>query len=141
MAAFETTRIVRLAHTDAARRLYFARQLDLVHEAYEDWLSAEGLPIRTLIDDPAGGLPIVHIESDYKGQVFTGDALVIELTVLERSARSFTLGYSLRCEGREVGTAKTVHVAVDGSTGRSGPLPPALTAILDRHLPVSAPST
>jgi 1,4-dihydroxy-2-naphthoyl-CoA hydrolase len=131
--AYETLITVRLGHTDAARRLYFARQLDLVHEAFEDWLAAEGLPIRTLVDDPTGGLPIVHAEADYTGQVFTGDPLTVRLTVAKRSSRSFTLAYALSVDGREVGRASTVHVAVDGSTGRSRDLPDALIAILDRH--------
>ena len=132
--AFETTRIIRLGHTDAARRLYFARQLDLVHEAYEDWLAQEGCPLRGLVESEGGGVPIVHAECDYTGQVFTGDAVTIGLSVEACSARSFTLAYVLHCEGRQVGAAKTVHVAIDASTGRSGPLPAALAAIVRRHL-------
>ena len=129
---FETTRIVRLGHTDAARRLYFARQFDLVHEAYEDWLASEGLPIRSLVENPGGGVPIVHAESDYTGQVFAGDALVIRIELVKRGSRSFTLGYTLRVGERQVGTAQTVHVSVDGTTGKSSPLPEALTTILTR---------
>ena len=133
-SAFETTRIIRLGHTDAARRLYFARQLDLVHEAYEDWLEHEGLSIRMLIDDRSGGVPIVHAESSYTGQVFAGDEVVIRLTVEARSTRSFTLGYTLSRGETQVGTAKTVHVSVDAATGKSCPLPEDLTRVLERQL-------
>ena len=132
--AFETTRTIRLGHTDAARRLYFARQFDLVHEAYEDWLHAEGLSIRALVEDPNGGVPIVRAESDFKGQLFAGDVVTIELAVIERSERSFSLGYRLLRADRVVGEAKTIHVSVDGSTGKSGPLPETLKQVLDRHL-------
>ena len=130
---FETTLTVRLGHTDAARRLYFARQFDLVHAAYEDWLAHAGLSIRDLVHDESGGLPIVHAESDYMGQVFVGDDVVIAVTVDHVGTRSFTLAYALSVGGKLVGKAKTVHVAIDGSTGRSGPLPDALTQALKTH--------
>lgn len=130
--AFESTHTIRLGHTDAARRLYFARQFDLVHAAYEDWLAHEGLSIRTLVEDPAVGLPIAHAESDFQGQLFVGDVVTIEVQVVARSTRSFTMGYTLRSKGRQVGTAKTVHVAV-GAKG-SQALPEAVGAVLDRHL-------
>lgn len=135
---FETTRTVRLGHTDAARRLYFARQLDLVHEAYEAWLLHEGVDFRALVEDPSGGLPIVHVESSYTGQLFVGDELTIRVAVEARSTRSFTLAYTLTAGGRQVGTAKTVHVAVDGSTGKSTALPEAISRLLPPEPPAPA---
>lgn len=135
--AFETACTIRLAHTDAAGRLYFARQLELVHEAYENWLAHEGLPIRSLLDDTSGGLPIVQAECTYTGQLFVGDAVTIRLSVEAVSTRSFTLGYELHRGETQVGTAKTVHVAVDVATGKSRALSEDLTGILRRHLPES----
>ncbi len=131
---FETTRTIRLGHTDAAHRMYFARQFDLVHEAYEDWLASEGLPIRHLLEESAFGLPIVRAESEYTGSLFAGDRVTIALTVEGRSERSFTLSYALRTNDRPVGTARTVHVAVDRTTGRSCPITGPLSEILARHL-------
>ncbi len=133
--AFETTCTIRLGHTDAAGRLFFARQLDLVHEVYEDWLAHEGIPIRRLIEDPTGGLPIVHAESSYTGQLFAGDVLTVRLSVEACSTRSFTLSYALICGERPVGTAKTVHVAVDAATGKSRALSDDLARVLRAHLP------
>ena len=133
-STFETTLIIRLGHTDAARRLYFARQFDLVHEAYEDWLEQAGLPLRGLLEEGAFGVPIVRAESDYSGSLFAGDRVTISVTVEARSARSFTLSYVLRTADRQVGTARTVHVAVDPKTGRSCPLTGPLSDLLDRHL-------
>jgi 1,4-dihydroxy-2-naphthoyl-CoA hydrolase len=132
--AFETTRVVRLGHTDAARRMYFARQFDLIHEAYEDWLASEGVGIRALVENPGGGVPIVHAACDYTGQVFAGDELTIRLTVAKRSSRSFTLAYTLHRGEEPVGKATTVHVAVDASTGKAGALPEPLSQALARHL-------
>lgn len=133
--AFETMYTIRLGHTDAAGRLYFARQFDLVHEAYEDWLAHEGIPIRSLVEDASGGLPIVQAECAYTGQLFVGDAVTIALSVRTCSARSFTLGYVLHRGETQVGTASTVHVAVDARSGRSRALPDALAQILKRYLP------
>jgi acyl-CoA thioesterase FadM len=127
---FETTRTIRLGHTDAARRLYFARQLELVHEAYEAWLIHEGVDFRALVEDPEGGLPIVHAESRYTGQVFVGDPVTIGITVEARSARSFTLAYTLESGGRQVGSARTVHVALDARTGKSTALPEVMSRLL-----------
>jgi len=131
---FETTRTIRLGHTDAARRMFFARQFDLVHEAYEDWLEAHGLPIRSLLEEGDFGLPIVRAESDYSGSLFAGDRVCIAVSVEGRSERSFTLSYVLRSGDRQVGTAKTVHVAVDRTTGRSCPISGALADILSQQL-------
>ncbi|HCH62811.1 MAG: hypothetical protein CL927_20660 [Deltaproteobacteria bacterium] len=131
---FETTRTIRLGHTDAARRMFFARQFDLIHEAYEDWLEANGLPIRTLLEDSDFGLPIVRAESDYRGSLFAGDRVCITITVEGRTERSFTLSYVLRSGDRQVGTAKTVHVAVDRASGRSCPISGTLADILSRQL-------
>lgn len=133
--AFETSCTIRLGHTDAAGRLYFARQLDLVHEAYEDWLAHEGIPLRTLVEDPSGGLPIVHAEASYAGQLFVGDRITIRVSVDACSTRSFTLAYALVRGDVDVGTAKTVHVSVDATTGRSRALPDALARLLLSHLP------
>ena len=131
---FETTCTIRMGHTDAAHRMYFARQFDLVHEAYEDWLEQEGLPIRHLLENGDFGVPIVRAESEYSASLFAGDRVTIALTVEARSERSFTLSYVLRTETRQVGTARTVHVAVDRSTGRSCPITGPLSEILQRHL-------
>jgi len=136
--AFETTSTIRLGHTDAAQRLFFARQLDLVHEAYEDWLSHEGLSIRALVEDPTGGLPIVEAHCRYTSPLFVGDVVTIRISVEACSGRSFTLAYALHCGERPVGTARTVHVAVDAATGRSRALSDELTRVLRRYLPDDA---
>lgn len=127
---FETTATIRLGHTDAARRMYFARQFDLVHEAYEDWLAHVGLSIFDLVHNDTGGVPIVHAEADYTGQLFAGDVVTIGLVVEAVSTRSFTLAYTLTKGERQVGTAKTVHVYIDGKAGKAAPLPEALSQAL-----------
>jgi len=69
-------------------------------------------------------LPIVHAESDYKIPLFVGDVLEIQVSIAKLGNTSFTLSYNL-LNAKEVlvGTAQTVHVAIDKKTQKKIPLP------------------
>lgn len=117
---------VRLRHTDAAGVLFFAEQLALCHEAYEAYLDQVGLSLGPLLRGGQFGLPIVHAAIDLTAPLFVSDPLRIELRATRVGTSSFTLTYRLRRHDEVVGTAETVHVAIDGQSRQKMPLPDAV---------------
>ena len=128
--------IVRMADTDAAGVIYFARQLELAHYAFEMFLEEAGLGVGHMLAEKDYRIPIVHAESDYHAPLRVGDRLSICLTALRIGDTSFTLDFRLRDrQGREVGAVKTIHVAVSRSTWTKRPIPAELRAALQRLTP------
>lgn len=130
----ETT--VCMADTDAAVVIYFARQLELAHRAFEKFLDEAGLGIGHMLAEKDYRIPIAHAESDYRAPLRVGDKLTICLTAQRIGDTSFTLDFRLRDKtSREVGAVKTVHVAVSSDTWKKRPLPAELRAALNRLVP------
>jgi 1,4-dihydroxy-2-naphthoyl-CoA hydrolase len=129
MHSFKT--VIRLQHTDAAGVVFFARYFELAHLAYEDLLDAIGQSLPPELGREALILPIVHAESDYRAALRLGDVLHIDVAVEAVRSRSFSLAYVFRTtDGIEAATLRTVHVAVDTTTGTSAALPEALADAL-----------
>ena len=134
MHRFET--IIRLQHTDAAGVVFFARFFELAHLAFEDLLDALGNPLPQDLAGAALILPIIHAQSDYRAALRMGDHLRIDVTVDVVRSRSFTLGYVFtksddsNPEGREVAQLRTVHAAVDTTSGKATALPETLARAL-----------
>lgn len=129
MHVFE--RRIRLQHTDGAGVVFFARYFELAHEAYEEMLDAIGQSFPPDLGREPILYPIVHAESDYRAMLRLGDTLRIEVEVAEVKSRSFALTYRfVNPAGEEAAALKTVHVAVDKTTGRSTRLPDALADAL-----------
>ena len=124
---------IRLHHTDAAGLLFFANQLVLVHDAYEEFLIKLGFNYEDHLHKSVYLFPIVHVESDYKKSLFVGDKITIGVKVAGLGVTSFSLEYKIcNKKGEVVGTAKTVHVAVNRKTKKKTTLPKAFRAVLER---------
>jgi len=124
---------ITLQDTDAAGVLFFANQFSIVHRAYEDYMSKIGFPIHSFINnnDLDIILPIVHASSDFQLPIFLGDVLSIELNIDKASQTSFEIAYNLKNQNdKTVGSAKTVHVAVNNQTKMKSNLPEKLLKIL-----------
>jgi len=116
-------RTIRLGDTDASGLIYFAALLRIAHEAFEDFLESQGHHVGELIGQTDFLLPIVHAEADYKGGIFAGDQLSIELSCEKIGTTSIVNGYRvLKKDGTVAATAKTVHVAIDQRTRQKTPL-------------------
>lgn len=123
---------IKLHETDAAGLLFFSNQFKLVHDAYEGLLEGCGFPFAELIRDKDFFLPIVHSEADYKSPLFVGDLIEIQVTVANVGKTSFILTYNLlNASQKQIGTAQTVHVAIDKTSRKKIPLPPALRSKLE----------
>ena len=124
---------IQLHDTDAAGIIFFANQLKIAHDAYEDLLEKSGLSFQTILKKTGFFLPIVHAESDYKVPLFTGDKIVVTVKVKHIGNTSCSFDYMLKRGKTLVGTAKTVHVAIDQKTRKKIPLPSILRSILSKH--------
>jgi 1,4-dihydroxy-2-naphthoyl-CoA hydrolase len=89
---FAYSRTIRLADTDAAGVVYFARTLSLCHEAYEEALSNAGIPLGELLGGAGIVVPIARSEAEYLRPLRPGDKIRISVTPEPRhgSARSMS---------------------------------------------------
>ncbi len=134
MATLIHKRRVALADTDAAGLLYFVSQLQYVHEAYELLLAKLGLPVQQIIAQESFLLPLVHLESDYHARLEVDDLIEVHTAVEKIGNSSFILTHQLLKDGSElVGSARTVHVALDKKKREKMALPDKLRIGLE-HL-------
>ena len=129
---FSCKRVIHLQDTDATGVLYFAQQLRLALEVFEDFLQEQGQPLSSLISEKEYLMPIVHAEADYFSPLLVGDTLFIELSLEKLGTSSFTLGYRYfdEKEGKEKGKASIVHVTTSKKTWKSMPIPKELAECL-----------
>ncbi|HVS54505.1 MAG TPA: thioesterase family protein [Opitutaceae bacterium] len=128
---FSYQRTVRLADTDAAGVVYFARVLSLCHEAYEEALAAAGLDLNDLLG--AGGIvvPIAKSEAEYLRPLRTGDKLRIVVTPDTHSEKTFSLRFEvvkLGAPEKLAARVRTEHVCTSPAKRERAPLPPKLLA-------------
>ena len=76
---FNYLRRVYLSDTDAAGVVYFAKGLEICHEAYEESLAEAGISLKQMIRLGETALPIVHAEIDFIRPLFCGDQIQISL--------------------------------------------------------------
>lgn len=120
---FETARTVRLADTDAAGVVYFARTLEWCHDAYEAWLESVDLSLGRLLPASELVLPIVHAEVTHDAPLVLGDELTV-VVARERVGRtSYTLAFLVKHAGRIAARASTTHVCIDRSSREPTEIP------------------
>jgi len=94
--SFTYERTIRLADTDAAGVVFFARTLALCHEAYEAALSAAGSPVADFLGRESDTLiPIAKASAEYLRPLFCGDLVRITLRPTRLSEDSFAIDYEL----------------------------------------------
>jgi 1,4-dihydroxy-2-naphthoyl-CoA hydrolase len=131
---FHAKNKVRMHDTDMAGRLYFARQFRFAHDALEDLVESEGLDFHKVFHEEKFVFVIVHCEADYFQQLRVGDQLDVRLSCEHIGQTSFILLYEIfRSDKELIGTVKTVHVALDSSTGAKIPLPSKLRSLLEKY--------
>ena len=122
-------RTVYLADTDAAGVVYFARAMEMCHEAYEEWLTSIGISLQQLLEEKKLALPIVHGEIDFFRPIFCGDKLQIKLQSKPVNETEFTITYKiyrLNAGEKPIVTATTNHVCINPLSRTRIPLPPAI---------------
>jgi len=133
---FTHTHTVRLRDTDAAGVLFFSRQLELAHDAYEAWLLAYGPGIAQVVGGRSYVLYIVHADVDLTAPLKLGDRVRVQVEVEQEGSRAYTLAYTFFKEDAqaaapiEAGAARTVHVSVDRASRHAIPLPDEIRDML-----------
>lgn len=122
---------IKLSDTDCAGVMFFARQFEIMHAAYEDFLENSGLPLSEIISNGHIALPIVHAEATFTKPVKLGTLIRVSLQCVSTSTSSFTIGYVLSVNKTQVGNGTTTHVAISQSTNEKLALPPAIMKLLD----------
>ena len=124
-------RTVRLADTDAAGVVFFARTLAICHEAYEASLAAAGLDLNDFLGATGIIVPISRSEADYKRPLRPGDKLRVSVTPELLSSNSFALRFEITKLGpsaKLAATVRTEHVCTAPAKRERAPLPAALLA-------------
>lgn len=124
-------RTVRLADTDAAGVVFFARTLMLCHEAYEESLSAAGIGLPQLLGAADLIVPIAKSEAEYLRPLRCGDKVAISVKPVLLSANSFAVTFEITRLGPPAKLAarvRTEHVVTSLAKRERIPLSPALAA-------------
>ena len=90
---FRTLIPVRFGEVDFAQVVYFPRFLHYFHCAFEEFWESQGLPIRQMIEEEGVGLPVVHLEVDFRRPLRCGDRLEVGIVLRELGERSAKLVY------------------------------------------------
>ncbi len=124
-------RTVRLADTDAAGVVFFARTLAICHEAYEASLAAAGLQLTDFLGATGIVVPISRSEADYKRPLRPGDRIRVSVAPVLLSVNSFALRFEITKLGpptKLAASVRTEHVCTAPAKRERIPLPPALLA-------------
>lgn len=131
---FSYSRRVYLNDTDAAGVVYFAKGLEICHQAYEESLAAAEVSLKQMLREKTIALPIVRAEIDFMRPLVCGDELQIDLSASLISNDEFAIAYQI-CHAdnlsRVLVKAKTTHVCIDPQTRTRTDLPSTILEWLD----------
>jgi 4-hydroxybenzoyl-CoA thioesterase len=83
---------IRFAHCDPAGIIFFPQYLVLFNGLVEDWFNrALGVPYADMVAQDRTGLPIVHLECDFRAITRMGETVDLGLRVARLGHRSLTL--------------------------------------------------
>ena len=133
MIAYE--RPIRFDEVDPAGIVFFARYANFAHEAVENFFGGLEGGYPGLIHARRVGLPIVHLEADFRAPLRYGDSLRIETTCPKLGTTSATLSHTMKNAKTGAICAVVTHVVVtvDLDSFRSCPMPSDVRAQLEAH--------
>lgn len=122
MAKQEYETKVRMHHTDSAGVVFYANLFVMAHDCYESWLE-QYISLSDVLQRDIQ-IPIIHAEADFRRPLCLSDQIAIELALAEKQQTSFTLRYSIKkANGDQAAQVQTVHVVIDGRTGKPIEIP------------------
>ncbi|MEM6614058.1 MAG: thioesterase family protein [Cyanobacteria bacterium P01_C01_bin.72] len=126
---FNYQRRIHLSDTDAAGVLYFAKGLEICHEAYEESLIQSGIDLNQMIRGRKTALPIVHGEIDFLRPLFCGDLVQVNLAASLINNSELAIAYQISLTNnleQIVIKAQTRHVCINPQTRTRMDLPPEM---------------
>ena len=131
---FKYSRRVYLGDTDAAGVVYFAKGMEICHEAYEESLATSGISLKQMLREREIALPIVHAQIDFLSPLFCGDRITVILTSDRLSSNEFATNYQIfpatNLE-RVLIKAQTRHVCINPQLRSRIDLPPQILQWLE----------
>ena len=125
-----------MSDTDAAGVVYFAKGLEICHQAYEESLAAAGISLKQMLLEKTLALPIVRAEIDFMRPLFCGDELQVNLTASLISSNEFAIAYHIYYINnldRALVKAQTKHVCIDPQIKTRTDLPLVIREWLDNN--------
>ncbi len=139
---FVTQVPIRFAHCDPAGIIFFPQYLVLFNGLVEDWFNnALGLSYADMLHKDRVGLPIVHLECDFRAITRMGETVALGLSVGKLGNRSLTL--DVDCTGPEGQLrvkAQKVLVFTSLQTHQAITTPQAIRRAIERWLSSSNPT-
>lgn len=132
---FNYLRRIYLADTDAAGVVYFAKGLEICHQAYEESLAEVGISLNQTIREKKTALPIVHAEIDFLRPIFLGDKIQVSLKTSLVNNSKFAIAYQITpVDNLEqiLVKAQTKHVCIDPQIRKRMDLPSTMLEWLNR---------
>jgi YbgC/YbaW family acyl-CoA thioester hydrolase len=114
----------RFFEVDRAGIVFFSRVFEFCHATYEELFMSIDCGVDRLIERDGLGMPLVHVEADFKRPMRMGEVLDIGVEVERLTARSIAFRYTLRGADAVVrATVLHVHafVAFDALAGGEAP--------------------
>jgi len=131
--SFVYERVIRVQDTDATGVLYFANQLKISLEAFEEFMRKFGFSLTQMIQEKNFLLPIVHTEANFFLPLTVGEKVDVALKFTHMGTTSFTYQTELIKEGKVTGTASIVHVVYCPLKQEPQPIPEILKKILNQE--------
>ena len=132
---FNHSRRIYLSDTDAAGVVYFAKGLEICHEAYEESLAKAGINLNQTIREGKTALPIVRAEIDFLRPLFLADRIQVSLAASLISNSEFAIAYKIYPADnlkRVLVTARTKHVCINPQIRKRIDLPSTVLEWLNR---------
>ena len=124
---------IRFAHCDPAGIIFFPQYLVLFNGLVEDWFNeALDVPYADMVAQHRTGLPIVHLECDFRAITRMGEVVEMGLSVQKLGGRSLSLARD--CHGADGAlrvSAVKVLVFTHLDTHTAITMPPPIRAAID----------
>ena len=129
-------RPIRFDELDPAGVVFFGRYAHLAHEAIERFFDDLEGGYPGLVNARHIGLPIVHLEADFRAPLRYGDAIRIETACTKLGTTSATLRHEMKNAATFdlCAVVGMIVATTDLRTFRSCPMPADVRAHLEHHL-------
>ncbi|MEG0676490.1 MAG: thioesterase family protein [Comamonas sp.] len=137
---FVTQVPIRFAHCDPAGIIFFPQYLVLFNGLVEDWFNqALQVPYAQMLATDRIGLPIVHLECDFRAVTRMGEVVSLGLSVAKLGSRSLTLALDcLGPDGQLRVSAQKVLVFTDLQTHQALNVPSHIRTAMEQWMQSSS---
>ncbi|OLF81366.1 thioesterase [Maricaulis sp. W15] len=131
--SFDITRRIRFADVDPAGIVFYPRYFEMINAVIEDWFEqGVGYGFDAMILKGPHGVPLAHMEAEFKAPSRLDDTLVFSLVVRDLGRSSIWLTLTARCGDEVRMVARPTLVFIDQTAHKPVSIPAALrTRMLD----------